>query len=682
MTRHLLITSCLLAICLLQFGVCSPCLAQASRKFNAESVLDHHPHDGHAHYDSHPHPTILDESRFITNRESRIQLPLPQEKDSFTFVVFGDRTGGPPEGIEILKEAVADTNLLEPDLVMTVGDLVQGYNDKASWLPQMNEYKEVMNKLLCPWFPVAGNHDIYWRGPGRPKRQHENDYEMNFGPLWYAFRHKGSLFIVLFSDEGNPETGEKSFEDPENQRMSPEQFSWLQETLKQNQDAENVFLFLHHPRWLGGNYGDDWEKVHQVLAEAGNVRAVFAGHIHQMRYDGPRDGIEYVTLATVGGGQSGLSDSAGFLHHFHVITVRKQQIAMACLPVGDVMDVRKITGTVNQEISAIARTPPTFPGRPLVAEDGSVAQPVAVELFNPASQSVEFEVFLDPADRNWIARPDHFHSKVYPGQRATFPLRLRSLGSITEQQYVPPKLMVRADYLTDGARFTVKERQYTIPVSFQVTPPAQPDQDMAVSVGEGKYLSIDDAELKIPDGPITLECWCKPNGFSQRVGLITKTEDSEFGIFASSGVPYFTINLDGRYRQPQDLDTKLAISEWQHVAGVYDGQEVRTYLDGKLVAKQAASGSRKRNQLPLIIGGDVSEIGKADSPFDGLIDAVRLSTTARYQDDFEPERRWSTDDKTALLLNFDGFVGPLAYDESGHSAHARRHGNVELVPVE
>ena len=81
--------------------------------------------------------------------------------------------------------------------------------------------------------------------------------------------------------------------------------------------------------------------------------------------------------------------------------------------------------------------------------------------FNPASQSVEFEVFLDPADRNWIARPDHFHSKVYPGQRATFPLRLRSLGSITEQQYEPPKLMVRADYLTDG-RPTCRDRHVFI----------------------------------------------------------------------------------------------------------------------------------------------------------------------------------------------------------------------------
>ena len=78
-----------------------------------------------------------------------------------------------------------------------------------------------MNGLLCPWFPVAGNHDIYWRGPDRPAEEHEQRYEQHFGPLWYAFDHKGCRFIVLYSDEGIPETGERNFSKPDCQVMSP-----------------------------------------------------------------------------------------------------------------------------------------------------------------------------------------------------------------------------------------------------------------------------------------------------------------------------------------------------------------------------------------------------------------------------------------------------------------------------
>ena len=99
--------------------------------------------------------------RFFTTRSSEIVLPLPSEEDAFTFAVFGDRTGGQPEGVDVLADAVRDVNLIEPDLVMTVGDLINGYNRTDEWLIQMREFKAIMNRLLCPWFPVAGNHDVY-----------------------------------------------------------------------------------------------------------------------------------------------------------------------------------------------------------------------------------------------------------------------------------------------------------------------------------------------------------------------------------------------------------------------------------------------------------------------------------------------------------------------------------------
>ena len=145
-------------------------------------------------------PASAHDPKVHTSRVNGRPMALPKSDDMFHFVIYGDRTGGVPEGIHVLEQAVTDTNLLDPDLVMTVGDLVQGYNEPPQWMEQMQEFRGVMGKLAMPWFPVAGNHDIYWRptagGDAPPPQEHEDNYEKHFGPLWYWFEHKRTGFLV------------------------------------------------------------------------------------------------------------------------------------------------------------------------------------------------------------------------------------------------------------------------------------------------------------------------------------------------------------------------------------------------------------------------------------------------------------------------------------------------------
>ncbi len=611
----------------------------------------------------------------LTDRPDPIPLPLPVEDDAFLFSVFGDRTGGAPEGIDVLRHAVEDTNLFDPDLVMTVGDLVQGYNTRPAWIAQMTEFRSVMANLDCPWFPVAGNHDVYWRGPGRPPNEHEGDYEAFFGPLWYAMDHKGCRFIVLYTDEGNPETGERTFSKPASQRMSDRQRAFLKEALETSADKRHVFVFCHHPRWRGGGYGDDWDTVHDMLVEAGNVTAVFAGHVHQLQSDGVRDGIEYMTLATVGGYLPDSYPAAGHLDHVLHVMVRDGGVATAAVPVGDVIDPRGMTAEHNARIETLMRAAPRFPPMHIGA-DGVYDERTDVVLTNPTEVPVTWSVQAVADDARWIIRPDHLHETIEPGGSVTIPFELRHTGPL-DVAWLPPQLESRVDFRDDAGTWRMAGLGSETACVATGMPAAEGVGVLSLP-GDRASARVPSESIPLEDGPFTIETWVYPTDLSGRRGLLAKTEASEYGLFAGDWNPTFYVHLDGAYAEVHS-GTAFTANTWHHVAGVFDGEEIRIYLNGSLEGTSPASGVRTRNSHPLVVGGDVDGQGRSISCIEGRMDDVRLSSAARYTGtSFEPSDALDADADTLLLLRFDKAVGPFAADRSGRDAHATLSGGASI----
>lgn len=626
--------------------------------------------------------------RFDTDRPAPKLHALPKEDGVFHFVVFGDRTGGPAAGIKILAQAVADTNLLAPDFVITVGDLINGYNDDAAWKAQAVEYSTTMRKLACPWFPVAGNHDLYYRGKDAERTSHDANYEAHFGPLWYAFAHKNCWFIALHSDEGDPATGERSFNKAAAQKMSAAQFAWLTRVLARARGAEHVFVFLHHPRWLKqhekADYGDDWERVHALLRAAGNVSAVFAGHIHRIRYDGARDGIEYFTLAAVGASLATDVPRAGYLHHINVVTVRKERIDVATIPVGATIDPRGISGQTSADVAKLADhfRPRVAERVAFVPEDG-LARTCALELENPAGRPIEVTALFACKDPTFLALPDHAHVLVPPGAKRQLVFTLRRQARALEAWFDWPAFEVRTDYLGDTLRVSMPPVVARVDLDVPLDAPAPKSEHVLVLDGTSACVAADSARVAVPQGAFTIEGWLRGDDFTGRRGFLNNTESSGFGIFVNDGRPSFVVHLDDKYATAQAPGRVLRDHVWHHVAGVFDGEEVRLYVDGKLAARAAGKGARTANKLPLYIGADPDGNGLPVSFFKGRIDEVRVSRGARYVSEaFTPARRFAPDTDTLLLLHLDRAVGVITPDASARHLHAAVVGSAAFAAAE
>ncbi|MCK5737942.1 hypothetical protein KAH55_02125, partial [bacterium] len=86
------------------------------------------------------------------------QLADPgKDKQYFQFYIVSDRTGGMQPGV--FEDALEKLNFLQPELVMSVGDLVVGYTKEEEKIDaQWQDVDKLIEKLDAPFLPVNGNH--------------------------------------------------------------------------------------------------------------------------------------------------------------------------------------------------------------------------------------------------------------------------------------------------------------------------------------------------------------------------------------------------------------------------------------------------------------------------------------------------------------------------------------------
>ena len=115
---------------------------------------------------------------------------------TFNFVIIGDRTGG-ANVQETFKLAMGQLNLLQPEFVINVGDVIEGYSDeKAELNAEWDEVDKMLNTLEMPFFRTPGNHDI-------ANKTAQQVWRERHGATYYSFVYKDVLFMVLDSEDGS-----------------------------------------------------------------------------------------------------------------------------------------------------------------------------------------------------------------------------------------------------------------------------------------------------------------------------------------------------------------------------------------------------------------------------------------------------------------------------------------------
>lgn len=283
---------------------------------------------------------------------AKTDKPYLNQPENFQFAIVGDRTGEHREGV--FASAVGQLNLLRPEFVISVGDLIEGYSEDKQVLEQeWQEFDAHVKGLDMPFYYVVGNHDM------------GNDvmlemWRQRLGPTYYHFVYKGVLFIALNTEDPptpmdpkvkvevgelialsktDPQAAQSKYEQlgpalaaVERTNISKKQVRYVEKVLKQNKDVRWTFLFMHKPAWE--HPSPVFEKIEALLDE--RPYTVFGGHMHNYLHS-ERNGRDYIRLGTTGGTWMG-RDPAGDFDHITWVSMTDDGPTIANLLMSGIRD--------------------------------------------------------------------------------------------------------------------------------------------------------------------------------------------------------------------------------------------------------------------------------------------------------------------------------------------------------
>jgi 3',5'-cyclic AMP phosphodiesterase CpdA len=262
-----------------------------------------------------------DEGKAVDVTQSRCVWAMEEWPESLNLIHISDIHE--PVGKNLYPVFIFEANLLNPDLVIVSGDIVDVETIAAAW----NYLQYTTLKLEAPSYMLPGNHD--YSGAS------SNYYRKYWGPVNYTVTIGDFLLVTMSS------TGEGF--------VSMDQLTWADKVLRENPDKVKI-LSYHHPL-LSSEYEDDFgvvrggeitgsytdmEALESLMypswrakmseatellriIESNDVRLILSGHVHRDMIYILNNRHYFVTTTTISGGLS-----PGSYYGYRSITIDNQ----------------------------------------------------------------------------------------------------------------------------------------------------------------------------------------------------------------------------------------------------------------------------------------------------------------------------------------------------------------------
>ncbi len=481
------------------------------------------------------------------------QRPFKNDPLDFQFAIVSDRSGGMRPGV--FPRAVARLNEMQPEFVISVGDLIAGGNwqrDEKEIRRQWQEFNGFAERFEMPFFYLPGNHDV-------SNALMDRIWDEMFGVRYYSFTYKNVLFLCLNTQDGEstrPYLGEQ-------------QIAWAQRQLAEHDDVRWTIVFIHQPLWLTeegirrningkpvikkSNTG--WPQIEAALA--GRDHTVYAGHVHRYtQYE--RNEANYYTLGTTGGGSALRGSVFGEFDHATWITMSDKGPRMINLTLDGMLPDDASTEAKQKFWRSIRfeeNFTQTYPFE---------NQTLTLSLENPLDTPLTAKfLWLLPATDHWTVSPRRDQIELQPGEKQQLTFTANHQGTVST--YFPlPKM--HAHFQAPDQSFHL-ERMVHLPLDLTEHVKKHPEK---------MHITKNTAAAPEIDGRLDDPLWQSPPTVSR---LIPRQADGYMPVDTQAWLSYDTshLYLGVHCEEPivRDLQQQIATPD----GDVWEDDSIEFFLD-------------------------------------------------------------------------------------------------------